>query len=487
MAGLPRSLSHLALIVGAFGLPVAALAQTAPPVAARQQAVGFSHPTVARDATRYETWLKANVSPAAARKGRDARIAAEKVLAGGADARAAARGFSDAVVIDGKDAEAWLGLARALLAIKPDANGSSERYDLPVNASAAAYIAYQRATTTALEGAGAADARRRPEAALLLAAGDRRPEGEPRARRQRRGVARSYDKLRAEHGFRIVDYKVENDAAQPRLCMQFSESLPRGQADFAKFVSVDGKDPQSVTAENRQLCVEGLAHGKRYEVQVRAGLPSDIGRDPAQDRRDRRLRPRPRAARCASRARATCCRAAASRAFPSSPSTPRRSRSRSTASATAASLDRCTAATSRSRCRATSSSSCKDKTGAQRLHRHARGARTKLNEEVTTAVPVAEADRRAEARRLRDDRGHGRRQEGDRDGNDADARRSGSSSPISASPPSPATTASTPSCARSPATDPIGRRQRAPRRPQQRGARHRQDRRRAATSASTPA
>ena len=32
-----------------------------------------------------------------------------------------------------------------------------------------------------------------------------------------------------------------------------------------------------MTAEARQICLDGLAHGRRYEVQVRAGLPSAIG------------------------------------------------------------------------------------------------------------------------------------------------------------------------------------------------------------------
>ena len=31
------------------------------------------------------------------------------------------------------------------------------------------------------------------------------------------------------------------------------------------------------SGEGRQLCIDGLAHGKRYEIQVRAGLPSEIG------------------------------------------------------------------------------------------------------------------------------------------------------------------------------------------------------------------
>ena len=64
-----------------------------------------------------------------------------------ADPRAASRSFAGAVVSDANDADAWIGLARALLAIKPDPNKGSERYDLPVNASGAAYLAYERART----------------------------------------------------------------------------------------------------------------------------------------------------------------------------------------------------------------------------------------------------------------------------------------------------------------------------------------------------
>src|SRR5581483_10259533 len=43
------------------------------------------------------------------------------------------------------------------------------------------------------------------------------------------------------------------------------------------YFKVDGRDQQSVTAETRQICLDGLAHGRRYEVQVREGLPSAIG------------------------------------------------------------------------------------------------------------------------------------------------------------------------------------------------------------------
>ena len=63
------------------------------------------------------------------------------------------------------------------------------------------------------------------------------------------------------------------------MCVQFSENLARGQIDFGKFVAVDGKDPQGLVAESQQLCFEGLTHGQRYEVAIRAGLPSDVNEE----------------------------------------------------------------------------------------------------------------------------------------------------------------------------------------------------------------
>ena len=127
---------------------------------------------------------------------------------------------------DANDADAWIGLARALLAIKPDQG--SERYDLPVNASGAACIAYERAQTPAAKAARPGGAARGAEAPLLLAPGHRRAEDQPHPRRRRARCARPTTKLVAEHGFRMIDYKVEAEAALPRLCIQFSERLALG-------------------------------------------------------------------------------------------------------------------------------------------------------------------------------------------------------------------------------------------------------------------
>ena len=246
----------------------------APSTVAWGQEKTFAHKGVSADAERYESFLRKEWKTSL-KKPAELKQAALKMLA--SDPRAASRSFAAAVAIDGRDPQSWLGLADALLAITPDANKGTERYDLPVNASGAALRAYELSTDPAMKAAalatlGQALQRRsywRPaidaySASLQLA--------------DARSVRESYDKLRAEHGFRMTDYKTDNETANPRVCVQFSESLARtGNIDFAKFVSVDGKDPQSVVAEGKQLCLEGLTFGQRYEVRVRAGLPSDVG------------------------------------------------------------------------------------------------------------------------------------------------------------------------------------------------------------------
>jgi uncharacterized protein YfaS (alpha-2-macroglobulin family) len=238
--------------------------------AAHAQETSFNHVGVQSDAKRYEAHLKATAQ-AATKRGRELRSEGSRLLAAG-DQRAAARAFGQAAVSDGGDAEAWLGLARALLAIRAE---GSERYDLPVHASGAGWNAYQRAQSpdakaTALIVLHDAFKRRsywRPAIDALRASVALVPNAEAQA---------ALEKLVAEHGFRIAEYKVDTDAAQPRLCVQFSDQLASGPVDWAQYFRVDGKDPQAVTAEARQICVDGLAHGRRYEVQVRAGLPSAI-------------------------------------------------------------------------------------------------------------------------------------------------------------------------------------------------------------------
>ena len=231
----------------------------------------FNHAGIKADAKRYEAYLRVN-GETANRLAPELRTAGDRLLA--TDPRAAMRSYVAAVLADGNDAPSWLGLAKALLAIASDRG--SERYDLPVHASGAAWNAYERATAPAARAVALvvlADALKRrslwrPALDALSASLSLVDNAQ---------VREGYEKLLAEHGFRIIDYKVDADAAQPRLCVEFSERLAPGRADWAEFIKVDGKDPQTVTTDARQICIDGLLHGKRYEVQVRTGLASAVG------------------------------------------------------------------------------------------------------------------------------------------------------------------------------------------------------------------
>ena len=171
------------------------------------------------------------------------------------------------------DASSWLRLARTVLQIRP--RDDREKALLLDRASTAAYIAYQRtqnrneeADSLAVLGRTLAD-RKEWRGALDAM----RTALEIREIADLRG---QYETLRAEHGFRMLDYSVDSDAMSPRACFQFSEDLPGGRTDFSPFVAVEGMDKPAVSASERQLCVEGLKHGERYAITLRAGLPSTV-------------------------------------------------------------------------------------------------------------------------------------------------------------------------------------------------------------------
>ncbi len=48
-------------------------------------------------------------------------------------------------------------------------------------------------------------------------------------------VQKTYDDLREKYGFRVLDYRIDNELASPRVCIQFSEDLARGQQRFLAF------------------------------------------------------------------------------------------------------------------------------------------------------------------------------------------------------------------------------------------------------------
>ena len=167
----------------------------------------------------------------------------------------------------------WLRLARAIMQIRPA--DDRERRTLLVRAATAAYATYKRTTSRGEEadalviiGRSFSDLRVwRPALDALRLSLELREVADIRV---------MYERLREDHGFRLLDYSVDADAASPRACFQFSEELPGKRVDFSPFVAVAGIDKPALSVEAKQLCVEGLKHGERYSVTLRSGLPSTV-------------------------------------------------------------------------------------------------------------------------------------------------------------------------------------------------------------------
>lgn len=257
MKGLVRAVSVCAAL--AFGLGSAGAADKA-----------FRRDELADRAIKLEAQIKSEAGPvakSAAALRTDADVAFRR-----SDMRGGLQILGQIVAIAPEDGANWLRLAKTVAQIRP-AN-SSEGTFLNERAATAAYMAYQRAANAgeeaeALAVLGRAMAERklyRPALDALRLSLDLREVAD---------VREQYEKMRGDHGFRLLDYSVDSDSVSPRACFQFSEDLAK-RVDFAPFLALAGNDKPALSAEDRQLCVEGLKHGERYNINLRAGLPSTV-------------------------------------------------------------------------------------------------------------------------------------------------------------------------------------------------------------------
>ncbi|WP_244639516.1 alpha-2-macroglobulin family protein [Aureimonas endophytica] len=181
------------------------------------------------------------------------------------------------------DAEAWKGLAGAALAFRPQPSEDGARDEaaeaLVALRGPAALNTYALAEDTAgaalaldllAEGYGLAEnwrgAIRVWRESLKLAANP--------------AVGKRLDEALAAHGFRITGNSVDNNAAAPRICFSFSENLAASVLNgetAGDFLRVEGADTLPVSASGSQICVDGVEHGRRYHILVRAGVPSESG------------------------------------------------------------------------------------------------------------------------------------------------------------------------------------------------------------------
>ncbi|MGH1330294.1 MAG: alpha-2-macroglobulin family protein [Paracoccaceae bacterium] len=89
-------------------------------------------------------------------------------------------------------------------------------------------------------------------------------------------TARALDKAIGKYGFRVIEHRVDSDAAQPRICAEFSQSLVESGVDYEPFVQAE-EAGLIAEADGHQLCLSGVKHGARYRVTLREGLPAASG------------------------------------------------------------------------------------------------------------------------------------------------------------------------------------------------------------------
>jgi uncharacterized protein YfaS (alpha-2-macroglobulin family) len=239
-------------------------------VSAQAADKAFKRDDLADSATKLEAQIKSEAGPVA-KTGATLRTDADAAFKR-FDFRTGLQILGQIAATTPEDSGNWLKLARTIFQIRP--SNSSEQTFLLERASTAAYIAYQRAGNAGEEadalgvlGRALSDRKLwRPALDALRMSLDLREFAEVRGQ---------YEKMRDEHGFRLLDYTVDSDGATPRACFQFSEELAK-RVDFAPFVALAGSDKPALSSEGKQLCVEGLRHGERYNVNLRAGLLSTV-------------------------------------------------------------------------------------------------------------------------------------------------------------------------------------------------------------------
>ena len=181
--------------------------------------------------------------------------------------------WTGAAVVLSDAADHWAEYARLALAIQTDK--SSEKRTYQQRALRAAINAYLRAESgpvrvnalTVMAQALERNGRGRMMIPALRLAQSIAP---------RQDTEEMLDKAIGKYGFRISDHNVDNDAARPRICAEFSEDLVRAGIDYTPYVQVPAAE-LTVEADQRRLCIEGVEHGKRYQVTFREGLPANSG------------------------------------------------------------------------------------------------------------------------------------------------------------------------------------------------------------------
>ena len=91
-------------------------------------------------------------------------------------------------------------------------------------------------------------------------------------------IAKRYQELAEAHAFQIKGVAVESDSATPKVCLKFSDDLAKGRSlHYEDYLVIEPAIPLTVSAQEQQLCIEGVRHGQSYVIKARAGIPSADG------------------------------------------------------------------------------------------------------------------------------------------------------------------------------------------------------------------
>lgn len=252
-------------VAGTTVAPTITSAEAKPPE------LSFIDPAVVSAARAFAVTLKAGTPPENKDEGSlkaqiQAKIAALD-FQGASD-------LSKALITLGDDSyEAWRNLALALNAVQT--KDSNLLYILNQDSLNAAYIAFEHSVTPlqrgeALSLLGNALVRNnstRPAIGAYRAAAAAYPSP---------ALSAAFEDAKQKYGFRVLDYTVNADASDPRVCVQFSEDLRRGRIDYMPFVTVEGAAPAALQANGKELCVDGIKRGVRTALTLREGLPAEI-------------------------------------------------------------------------------------------------------------------------------------------------------------------------------------------------------------------
>src|SRR6195256_6639284 len=209
----------------------------------------FKRDDLAEAAIKREAQIKAEAGqvtkPAAALR-READAAFQRN-----DFRSGMQILGQIVTVAPEDSANWLRLAKTVLQIRP--SNDREKTLLLERAATAAYIAYQRSRNSSEEAESLVVVGRsfgdrsiwRPALDALRVSLDLREVAE---------VRQQYERMREDHGFRLLDYSVDADAASPRACFPFSQGPPGRRTDLSPFVALGGTNRPALSVEDKQPC-----------------------------------------------------------------------------------------------------------------------------------------------------------------------------------------------------------------------------------------